>query len=180
MRKEIRIPEVRTAAAEVLSLTVQFWPACGARVPASGLISSTAKTVPARFFLGRFGLWISVFFWVSSFGIRNGIPLFPARNLVLLSRSGLENRFFMTLDEANKLIRSCAERMNELYGKVVFDEWAMVSLLQHGARILAYDGARKEDFQKNFASDVQDLRAELLSNRHHLGDFEVARHGFGT
>ena len=86
----------------------------------------------------------------------------------------------MTLDEANKLIRSCAERMNELYGKVVFDEWAMVSLLQHRARILAYDGLRKEDFQKNFASDVKDLRAELLSNRHHLGDFEFARHGFGT
>ena len=86
----------------------------------------------------------------------------------------------MTLDEANKLIRSCAERMNELYGKVVFDEWAMVSLLQHRARILAYDGPRKEYFQKNFASDVQDLRAELLSNRHHLGDFEFARHGFGT
>ena len=86
----------------------------------------------------------------------------------------------MTLDEANKLIRGCAERMNELYGKVVFDEWAMVSLLQHRARILAYDGPRKEDFQKNFATDVQDLRAELLSNRHHLGDFEFARHGFGT
>ena len=56
----------------------------------------------------------------------------------------------------------------------------MVSLLQHRARILAYDGPRKEDFQKNFATDVQDLRAELLSNRHHIGDFEFARHGFGT
>ena len=86
----------------------------------------------------------------------------------------------MTLDEANKLIRGCADRMNELYKKTVFDEWAIVSLVQHKARILAYLGPRKEDFQKNFATDVQDLRAELLSNKHNIGDFEFSRHGFGT
>ena len=86
----------------------------------------------------------------------------------------------MTLDEANQLIRGCAERMNELYQKVVFDEWALVSLVQHRARILAYLGPRKDDFQKNFANDIQGLRAELLSNKHHLGDFEFSRHGFGT
>jgi len=27
---------------------------------------------------------------------------------------------------------------------------------------------------------VQDLRAELLSNKHNIGDFEFSRHGFGT
>ena len=86
----------------------------------------------------------------------------------------------MTLDEANKLIRGCADRMNELYKKTVFDEWAIVSLVQHKARILAYLGPRKDDFQKNFATDVQDLRAELLSNKHNIGDFEFSRHGFGT
>ena len=86
----------------------------------------------------------------------------------------------MTLDEANQLIRGCAERMNELYRKVVFDEWAVVSLMQHRARVLSYLGPRKDDFQKNFADDVQDLRAELLSNKHNLGDFEFSRHGFGT
>ena len=86
----------------------------------------------------------------------------------------------MTLDEANKLIRGCADRMNELYRKTVFDEWAIVSLVQHKARILAYLGPRKDDFQKNFATDVQDLRPELLSNKHNIGDFEFSRHGFGT
>ena len=86
----------------------------------------------------------------------------------------------MTLEQATNLIGSCAERMNDLYQKVVFDEWAIVSLVQHKARILAYLGPRKEDFQKNFAADVQDLRADLLSRRHSIGDFEFARHGVGT
>ncbi len=86
----------------------------------------------------------------------------------------------MTLEHATKLIGSCAERMNDLYQKVVFDEWAIVSLVQHKAKILTYLGPRKDDFQKNFATDVQDLRAELLSRRHSIGDFEFARHGVGT
>ena len=86
----------------------------------------------------------------------------------------------MTLEQATKLIGSCAERMNDLYQKVVFDEWAIVSLIQHKAKILAYLGPRKEDFQQNFATDVQDLRADLLSRRHSIGDFEFARHGVGT
>jgi len=86
----------------------------------------------------------------------------------------------MTLEEATNLIGGCAERMNDLYQKVVFDEWAIVSLIQHKARILAYLGPRKDDFQKNFATDVLDLRADLLSRRHSIGDFEFARHGVGT
>jgi hypothetical protein len=86
----------------------------------------------------------------------------------------------MTLEQATTLIGSCAERMNDLYQKVVFDEWAIVSLVQHKAKILAYLGPRKDDFQKNFATDVQDLRADLLSRRHSIGDFEFTRHGVGT
>jgi len=86
----------------------------------------------------------------------------------------------MTLEEATNLIGRCAARMNDLYQKVVFDEWAIVTLIQHKAKILAYLGPRKDDFQKSFATDVQDLRADLLSRRHSIGDFEFARHGVGT
>ena len=86
----------------------------------------------------------------------------------------------MTLEEATNLIGRCAARMNDLYRKVVFDEWVIVSLIQHKAKILAYLGPRKDDFQKNFSTDVQDLRADLLSRRHSIGDFEFARHGVGT
>ena len=86
----------------------------------------------------------------------------------------------MTLEQAANLIGGCAERMNDLYQKVVFDEWAIVSLVQHKAKILAYLGPRKDDFQKNFSTDVRDLRADLLSSRHSVGDFEFSRHGVGT
>jgi hypothetical protein len=86
----------------------------------------------------------------------------------------------MTLEEATNLIGGYAERMNDLYRKVVFDEWAIVSFVQHRAKVLAYLGPRKDDFQKNFATDVQDLRADLLSQRHSIGDFEFSRHGVGT
>jgi len=86
----------------------------------------------------------------------------------------------MTLEAATNLIGRCAARMNDLYQKAVFDEWVIVSLIQHKAKILAYLGPRKDDFQKNFATDVQDLRADLLSRRHNIGDFEFARHGVGT
>jgi len=92
----------------------------------------------------------------------------------------LEPDLIMTLEEATNLIGSCAARMNDRYQKVVFDEWAIVTLIQHKAKILAYLGPRKDDFQKNFATDVQDLRADLLSRRHSIGDFEFARHGVGT
>ena len=86
----------------------------------------------------------------------------------------------MNLDETIRLIRTCAKAMNDRYGKSVFDEWAIVSLLQHQARILAYIGPRNDDFLKNFANDLGALRAELLKSNYSIGDFEFARHGEGT
>lgn len=86
----------------------------------------------------------------------------------------------MTLDETIRLIRACAKEMNDRYGKSVFDEWAIVSLLQHQARILAYIGPRNDAFLKNFANDLGPLRTELLNSKYNVGDFEFARHGEGT
>ncbi len=86
----------------------------------------------------------------------------------------------MTLDEANKLVDECAKRMNALYRKPVFDEWAIVAFPQQQGRVLAYTGPRKDDFHKNFTSDLKDLRVELLSNTHGIGDFEFARNATGT
>ena len=86
----------------------------------------------------------------------------------------------MTLDEASLLIRRCAERMDALYGQTVFDEWAVVSILDHKARLLFYLGPRRADFQKNFADDVADLRAEHRDSTLGNGDFGFTRHGVGT
>jgi hypothetical protein len=86
----------------------------------------------------------------------------------------------MTLDEAMRRIRDCAKQMNDRYGKVVFDEWAVVSLRHHQARVISYTGPRNDAFLKTFANDLAPLRAELLNEKYGPGDFEFARHGVGT
>ena len=86
----------------------------------------------------------------------------------------------MTRDQAAKQIGLCSQKMNEHYGSVVFDEWVVISLAQHKARILFYVGPRNDDFLLNFARDLGSLRSELLNSKYAVGDFEFARHGVGT
>lgn len=86
----------------------------------------------------------------------------------------------MTLEEAIIQIKACAQQMDARYGRTVFDEWAVISLLENKARVLAYTGPRNDDFLKNFAKDLGVLRAELLTENYGAGDFEFARHGIGT
>jgi hypothetical protein len=86
----------------------------------------------------------------------------------------------MTLEESIRQITACGKQMNERYGKIVFDEWAVISLAQQKARVLAYGGARNDDFLKSFANDLGALRMELLDDKYSVGDFEFARHGEGT
>jgi len=84
------------------------------------------------------------------------------------------------LDQALNSIKSCADQMNARYKKVVFDEWAIISLADHKGHLLAYIGPRKAGFQKNFLTDAGALRAGLLAGKTNIGDFEFARHGVGT
>ena len=86
----------------------------------------------------------------------------------------------MTLEEARKLIDSCTQQMNARYGKVVFDEWAIISLEEKKGRLLSYVGPRKDGFQKNFLHDAGSLRSGLLGSDYEPGDFEFSRHGVGT
>jgi hypothetical protein len=86
----------------------------------------------------------------------------------------------MNLVETMNAVRSCATQMNAQYGKPVFDEWAVVSLLQQQARVLGYVGPRNDEFLKNFADDLGALRAALLNGQYQIGDFEFARHNAGT
>ena len=85
----------------------------------------------------------------------------------------------MTLDQATKLIELCAGQMDARYKKVVFDEWAIVSLADGKGHLLAYIGPRKEGFQKHFLTDVGTLRKGLLNAEYSVGDFEFERHGVG-
>ncbi len=86
----------------------------------------------------------------------------------------------MTFDQVNKQIKACAQQMDARYGKVVFDEWAIVSLADQKGRLLSYIGPRKDGFQKNFLNDAGSLRAGLLTKQYDPGDFEFSRHEVGT
>ena len=86
----------------------------------------------------------------------------------------------MTLEEIGQQIKNCAEQMSSRYGGVVFDEWAVISLAENKARVLAYTGPRHDDFLKHFARDLGSLRAGLLGGQYGTGDFEFSRHGTGT
>jgi hypothetical protein len=86
----------------------------------------------------------------------------------------------MTAEDAIRNIKACADQMNDLYGNMVFDEWAIVSLAHNKGRILTYIGPRNDDFLKNFARDLGALRADLLANKYTVGDFEFSRSGVGT
>jgi hypothetical protein len=86
----------------------------------------------------------------------------------------------MTLDDIATQIKACVKQMDELYGKTVFDEWAIVSLAENKARVLMYRGPRNDDFLQNFAKDLGMLRAELLEARYGEGDFAFSRHATGT
>ena len=86
----------------------------------------------------------------------------------------------MQLEEAIRGIKTCAERMNSLYGRVVFDEWAVVAIADGKARLVNYIGPRLEGFQKNFAADAAELRKGAQGEEYTIGDFEFARHAAGT
>ncbi len=86
----------------------------------------------------------------------------------------------MTLDESIQLINATTERMNHLYKERVFDEFAVVSVADKKAILLKYIGPRREDFQKNFSVDIQDIKKDLISDKHSFGDFGFAQSGTGT
>ena len=84
------------------------------------------------------------------------------------------------VDEAFSQVRQCSNRMDEAYGRTVFDEWAIVSLLPNQGRILDYIGPRKQQFASSFSSDLAKLRKALITQKHDFGQFEFARDGEGS
>ncbi len=86
----------------------------------------------------------------------------------------------MNLEQAAILIKACADKMNDMYGKVVFDEWVILTFAGGKGNLIHYAGPRQDHFQQNFSADVEELQPRLFGNRYSLGDFEFARYGAGT
>jgi hypothetical protein len=98
----------------------------------------------------------------------------------LLSSLPLIDEIFMTLSQAVESLKRSAADMDARYGKIVFDEWALVCLQKGHERLVSYLGSRKEHFQKNFVNDLSSLRGELLTAKHQPGHFDFSRHAVGT
>jgi len=86
----------------------------------------------------------------------------------------------MKLQEAIHSIMACAKQMDARYGRVVFDEWAIVLIADNKTRLVSYVGPRLDGFQKNFATDSAGLGDSFLQGQWAVGDFEFARHCVGT
>ena len=86
----------------------------------------------------------------------------------------------MTLNEAITLIKDGLCRMDELYNKTVFDEWAIIRVEGTRRRIVTYEGQRREDFTHSFPAEVKAFGPELLKSSHVPGDYDFFRHATGT
>lgn len=86
----------------------------------------------------------------------------------------------MNLADAHSSVLLAIGRMNALYGQPVFDEWVLVKLASEQGAILAYEGPRAETYQRNFKTDIAQLRAELDQRKLAVGDFEFVAAAAGT
>ena len=86
----------------------------------------------------------------------------------------------MDLATARQHIQASLERMNALYGKPVFDEWAVLSLAAKHGGLLAYHGPRVESFRASVPGDAKPLRVLTAGRSFAEGDFEFAPEAPGT
>lgn len=86
----------------------------------------------------------------------------------------------MQLSTARLLIELTLDRMTALYGEVVFDEWAVVTVSPQGASLGAYQGARPEEFRARFVLDAHALRDLLAGRPMAIGEFAFAPAAEGT
>lgn len=86
----------------------------------------------------------------------------------------------MQLADASSLIKKAILRMNESYGRPVFDEWAVVNLQGIQGTIHEYSGPRHADFQTHFLENLVPLREEMSRDDLDSGDFAFAREAAGS
>ena len=85
----------------------------------------------------------------------------------------------MQWNDAINLIQACGARMTALFGKPVFDEWAILKL--NGiATVSYYSGPRPSSFIATFAHDSAALSRETGGRKYSPGEFEFARDSGGT
>ena len=88
----------------------------------------------------------------------------------------------MTLERAWQSVCECAQAMDERFGEVVFDEWAIVLIGDNRVRTVSYSGPRARLFQGSFENDSSALRRLVAHGTqvYSVGDFAFSHEGLGT
>lgn len=86
----------------------------------------------------------------------------------------------MNLPDAVGLVKKAFLKMNEAYGRPVFDEWAIVDLSTIQGHIHEYAGPRHAAFQKDLHDNLAPLRSEIEQTGLAPGDFSFVRDAAGA
>ncbi len=87
----------------------------------------------------------------------------------------------MDLPTATARIEQSFSKLNKAYGRVVFDELAIVGLSGEALELLHYEGPRREAFMAEFADSTMSLRKELTADQtDNGGEFSFTREGDGA
>lgn len=85
----------------------------------------------------------------------------------------------MDLAAARQQIQNSFARMDSIYLRPVFDEWAILSASPKQG-LVAYAGPRAENFRQQLADDSEPLRTIVAGRPQDAGDFEFAADADGT
>ena len=87
----------------------------------------------------------------------------------------------MNLTAAITHLKKAFRKLDEKYGRKVFDELAVVHFGGKAPKLLDYEGPREEAFLNELADDSIDLRRDLLSSKTDFGgEFSFTREGEGS
>jgi hypothetical protein len=86
----------------------------------------------------------------------------------------------MNLETAAAHLTQCRERMDTLYQKPVFDEWALIAFTNGAVEVLWYHGPRAEEFAKKLHADVAPLYTAMEGRHYDIGDFEFVQDAKGS
>lgn len=87
----------------------------------------------------------------------------------------------MNLEAAVTRIEKSFAKLDHAYGRPVFDELAVVGLINNELKLHFYHGPREAAFMDEFADDSISLRKELTEEQTSLGgEFSFTREGDGV
>jgi hypothetical protein len=88
----------------------------------------------------------------------------------------------MNLVNAVRLIDGVLTSMQKSGGRLLFDEYALVSILGNDARILTYSGPRQDEFYLSFGRDARFIWEEIVGQDElrSAGEFGFTRDGEGS